>query len=223
MDLTDFFDHCTPAMVPPTAFGTVPDAVPFQQSNYPHSTALSVWIEGAARQGLPTSPAISNVCAARMDWAIVDRCQRWATLKPAGWKDPVVYTRYADDLTFSCNGRGRVREILAEIPGIIKACGFKVNESKTKVQCAKAGRRIITGVAVDDQGVHPTRRAKRKARAAAYKAARRTNPHYKHRAAGLAEWCKCKPPRLGKKARKAMENVSPEEGIQIAAKAARFA
>lgn len=200
MDLMDFFDHCTQEKM--------------SAAWRPPSVAIPAFLEGAARQGLPTSPAVSNICAAEMDWVIVELCKRWGD---------VVYTRYADDLTFSCNSPQRVKDILKEIPKIVAEHDFQVNESKTKVQCAKAGRRIITGVAVDDQGVRPTRRAKRKARAAAYKAARRKNPHYRHRAAGLAEWCKCKPPRLGKKARKKMEIASPEEGIRIAARAAQFA
>lgn len=51
------------------------------------------------------------------------------------------------------------------IPKIVSEFGFVINPTKTHLQCAKAGRRIITGVAVDKFGVYPTREVKRRLRA----------------------------------------------------------
>lgn len=213
MDLKDFFDHCT-----------------FQQlslsvQDFMNSTGISPWPwpleklcpDNACRQGLPTSPAAANVCFAACDHDII------SALKAAGIQ--FVYSRYADDLTFSVMTRDEVDRILSMVPVLVKDRGFVLNERKTHVQYAGAGRRVITGVAVDETGVYPTRKSRRRLRAAKHKM---TLPckygvalHRKHRAAGLAEWCKCKPPMYGRKARKEMAD-KPDEALLIAAKAKQF-
>ena len=174
--------------------------------------------DAACRQGLPTSPAAANICFAKCDWAILK------ALEIGGVK--AVYSRYADDLTFSVMTREDVDGILGNIPKIIAEFGFVLNERKTHVQYAGAGRRIITGVAVDETGVYPTRKSRRRLRAAKHKM---TLPakygvalHRKHRAAGLAEWCRCKMPMYGKKAREEIK-AKPDEALLIAAKARQFA
>jgi len=208
MDLTDFFDHCTlDAMMP---------HIIRSQKGWGITTYAKEYIapDGACRPGLPTSPAAANICASEMDWALVGLVHdEWG----------VQYTRYADDLTFSCDDFDTVKRLLESVPEIVASHGFKVNERKTRVQCARAGRRIITGVAVDDTGVYPTRKAKRKLRAARHKVTLKpNNPHWKHRAAGLAEWCKCKRPGIGKKTRKEIEQ-NPDDALQLAAAATRYA
>ena len=173
--------------------------------------------DNACRQGLPTSPAAANVCFAACDHDIL------MALKAAGLE--FVYTRYADDLTFSVMTREAADTILSMVPVLVRDRGFVLNERKTHVQYAGAGRRIITGVAVDETGVYPTRKSRRRLRAAKHKT---TLPckygvalHRKHRAAGLAEWCKCKPPMYGRKARHEMKD-KPDEALLIAAKAKQF-
>ena len=204
-DLADFFDTCTTEQwnkaVGAQGYATTPLFGGFS-------------IEGALRQGLPTSPAASNVCAAPLDHAIVRFCQ---TLGDC------VYTRYADDLTISCRSQQQVKTLLKEIPKLVEQANFQLNTKKTRVQCAKAGRRIITGVAVDDAGIYPTRKTKRLLRAARYRAKRKPSHHNRHRAAGLQEWCKTKPPRLGKKARHTMDQApDASEAMRIAAEAVKY-
>jgi hypothetical protein len=211
MDLKDFFDHCTRLMLVSAARSS-----PYQTAN----TALpdSMTPDNACRQGLPTSPAAANVCFAQCDWNI----QR--VLKDLGVN--AVYTRYADDLTFSVMTRDEVDTILKAIPGVVRDHGFVLNERKTHVQYAGAGRRIITGVAVDETGVYPTRKSRRRLRAAKHKttlpAKYGVGLHRKHRAAGLAEWCRCKMPLYGRKARQEIKD-KPDEALLIAAKARQYA
>lgn len=165
MDLSDFFDSVTP------------DKVAGRLSK--EEIGL-VMVDGAARQGLPTSPAVANIAALPMDKAILK------SIRKNGWG--VIYTRYADDLSFSFDDEGIIEDLQAAVVQIVKRCGFNINERKTKLLDQRHGRRIITGVAVDDEGIFPPRAVKRRLRAAL---------HQKNadKARGLKEWCKLKPPR----------------------------
>lgn len=177
-DLEDFFDTVTPE----------------KASKYLTKEQKElVFVDGAARQGLPTSPAVANLAAADMDRAIL----KW--IEKSGKN--IVYTRYADDLAFSFDDPELIPVVQKKVPEIIKRSGFKVNPAKTRVQAAIAGRRIVCGIGVDNEGIHPTRDAKRRLRAAVHQGNERE-------AAGLREWCKLKLP--NEKRRKVKEL---EEGI----------
>jgi hypothetical protein len=138
--------------------------------------------QGYARQGLPTSPMIANMAAAPMDEALLALSAR-----SGRFDNSFVYTRYADDLCFSFDDARIAVMLKNRVPEIVKAHGFILNESKTKMQCAAAGRRIICGIAVDDE-CHPTRHMKRRYRASVH----RNNRPQMH---GLAEWLRLRPPR----------------------------
>lgn len=145
-DLKDFFDSVRPSHLP----------VEFLLNP---GIGNDCFYDGAARQGLPSSPAIANLAACQMDDMICKLINR------SRLGQNFTYTRYADDLTFSFNYDSVGRMLLEKIPEIVSVNGFTINKTKTHLQCAKAGRRIITGVAVDDSGVHPTREVKRRLRA----------------------------------------------------------
>jgi hypothetical protein len=113
-----------------------------------------------AAQGLPTSPALANIAASPMDNEIMALCPKGRFAER-----PFVYSRYADDLTFSCRTMATVELLLQKIPEIAERHGFQINAAKTKVQCAKAGRRIITGVAVGEHDITITRDVRRRLRA----------------------------------------------------------
>lgn len=155
-----------------------------------------VTVDGAARQGLPTSPHVANLAAMPMDREILEWLadpEKHIVLAEAGDVDGLrvglmVYTRYADDLTFSCNSHAQARSLLLNIPRIVAGRGFTINERKTCVQTASNGRRIITGVAVDDACVYAPREVRRKLRAA-----RHQDPQG-NRTKGLEEWCRLKCP-----------------------------
>ena len=162
MDLAGFFDSVTREML---EWVVPPDILD------------QILVDGAPRQGLPSSPAAANIAAARMDTQI----DRWCKRRGA------IYTRYADDLTISADDEATIAAAQTDIPPIIERWGFSLATEKTRVYHARAGRRMVTGVAVDEQ-VHPTRKAKRRLRAARHQGRNR-------QAAGLAEWCKVKLPK----------------------------
>jgi hypothetical protein len=146
MDLKDFFDSVSPGHMP-WALLKMP--------------LFRKWcfFDGAARQGIPTSPAIANLAAQKMDDEIC------ALNQQSRLGRMFIYTRYADDMVFSFNYAGIADMLKAEVPRIAERHMFQVNDEKTTLQCARQGRRQITGVSVDDEGVHLPRATKRKLRA----------------------------------------------------------
>ncbi|MGH2874118.1 MAG: reverse transcriptase family protein, partial [Solirubrobacteraceae bacterium] len=94
-------------------------------------------------QGAPTSPALANLAAFRLD-------RRLAGLARSLEID---YSRYADDLTFSGPARliaqaGTLRRAVAQIAG---EEGFAINQAKSTL-ATRAGRQRVCGIVVND---HP--------------------------------------------------------------------
>jgi len=143
-----------------------------------------ILIDGAPRQGLPTSPLAANIAAVPLDRAI----QGW--LRGRG-----VYTRYADDLTVSTDDQALVEEALVTVPAMVAAMGWEIHPGKTRVQHAAGGSRVICGVVVadDPHASRATRAARRKHRAAEHRAEHGPNRGARERARaqarGLGEWC----------------------------------
>ena len=166
-DFENFFDSVTPALA-----AEVPKkAGENHQFRYHFTAAWNLaFPDGAARQGLPTSPAIANIAAAPFDAAVIAlRDSMTPKRRILGSRGPAfIYTRYADDLTFSMNSEVVAAKLLAEIPALAAAHGFAINPSKTTRQHARAGHRIVTGIAVTPSGIVPTRQARRKLRAASH-------------------------------------------------------
>lgn len=137
-------------------------------------------IDGSPRQGLPTSPLLCDIAFLATDSAILKTLQRHHI--------DACYTRYADDLVFSFNKKSDARKIEFLVAQIVEYNGFKLNNGKTKLQHSKNGRVIVTGIGIDSNGIHPTRKTLKKLRAAMHQ-------RNEHSARGLKEWSKCKFPR----------------------------
>lgn len=169
-DLKDFFDTVKPEHVPQFAQRT------------------ELWPDGAARQGLPTSPALANIAAAAMDEDIcaMNPVKVQATTRRMG-VDGFVYTRYADDLAFSFDDPYWIDVLKQAVPALAEKHGFKINPDKTTLQWSGAGRRMITGIAVD-KALHPPRSIKRRLRAAKHQ---RNTGQWR----GLYEWASLTPPK----------------------------
>lgn len=93
-------------------------------------------------QGAPTSPALANLAAFRLD-------RRLAGLARALG---ITYTRYADDLTFSGPGRAlRDPSVLrAAAATIVREEGFALNERKFR-RVTQAGRQRVCGIVVNER------------------------------------------------------------------------
>lgn len=98
--------------------------------------------KGALPQGTSTSPIMSNLILHILD------CKLYKLAK----KYKLLYTRYADDLTFSTNYKKFESENYAsfvrEFNNEITRAGFKLNENKTRIQYNNS-RQEVTGLTVN--------------------------------------------------------------------------
>ena len=118
----------------------------------------SCFVNGRLPQGFSTSPIISNIAMIDFDEEILINIHKLTT--------DIVYTRYADDLTFSFNDKnffGLIRNIVSEVT---HKYGLIVNKKKTKFFNSGSGNRTVTGISVGKEEIHVPRHIKRKMRAA---------------------------------------------------------
>jgi len=112
-------------------------------------------------QGAPTSPAIANLVARRLDRRLVGLARRFGA----------DYSRYADDLTFS--GQAGFRRDLARflplLRRIVREEGFYLASGKQRIR-RKGSRQMVTGVVVN-RHPNPPRDAYRRLRVLLHKAA----------------------------------------------------
>jgi RNA-directed DNA polymerase len=99
-------------------------------------------------QGAPSSPAIANLVAYRLDC----RLAGLATDLDA------TYTRYADDLTFSggSNLARSAKRLTVMVAQIAIEEGFMLNHSKSRVQ-RQGGQQCVTGIVVNTRPNSPRR------------------------------------------------------------------
>lgn len=105
-------------------------------------------------QGGVTSPSISNLICKRLD----------RRLENLASKRDITYTRYADDLIFSCNDEVLLIKIKNVILDILKSEGMEINKLKTKF-VRPGSRKKITGLHIDKNKVVVPRDTKRRVRA----------------------------------------------------------
>lgn len=120
----------------------------------------------ALPQGAPTSPAITNLLCRKLD----------RRLTGAAKKYDFVYTRYADDLTFSTEvyDKPELDRLMKTIRYIVRDEGLVINEKKTRVM-RKGRHQEVTGLTVND-GLGVSRKERRKFRAYLHKTENATTP-----------------------------------------------
>lgn len=159
LDLKDFFPSITAGQV----------RAVFSQAGY-DSTAASILtklctLDGKLPQGSAASPALSNLVCVTMDRRLTGLCR----------KRGIRYTRYADDMYFSCGDRGKLLGSQALFASIIQEAGFTINEKKTRVYTPGNHRRVTGITVVQDPGagsfeVKAPKELKRKVRAEIHRA-----------------------------------------------------
>lgn len=110
--------------------------------------------EDVLPQGAVTSPYIANLVTYHLDVRLNGLCSR---------KD-IVYTRYADDLSFSSNNRTKLNSIEKIVKYIVKEEGFEINEKKTRY-LSNDVKKTITGITINNEEVHVDKALKKKIRA----------------------------------------------------------
>lgn len=158
---------------------------------------------GQLPQGAPTSPILSNIVCYTLDTELMafSRVRR------------IRYTRYADDLAFSCRnsadsllsgprspGRLTIKEVSSELVETITNNGFSINDKKIRFYGPRS-RKIVTGILLGER-TSATSESYRIARNLLYdieargycaaqsrfKATKRENTSLYHYLRGLIEW-----------------------------------
>ncbi|MBL7254169.1 reverse transcriptase family protein [Paractinoplanes lichenicola] len=96
-------------------------------------------------QGAPTSPALANLCAYRLDRRLSGLADRFG----------LTYGRYADDLAFSGTlSAPRVDRLVALTGRIAYEEGFRLHPHKTRVR-TRSQRQALTGLVVNERPAVP--------------------------------------------------------------------
>ena len=117
--------------------------------------AVLLSYDGALPTGAPTSPALANQVLLPTDSAI----------QKAAQTNGVTYTRYADDLTFSCDSRAAI-DLLPFVEQVLREQGYELDPKKTNF-FRKGRRQCVTGLVVN-QAVNWARPLRRRLRAAVH-------------------------------------------------------
>ena len=104
----------------------------------------------ACPQGAPTSPGLSNALLVKMDRRLAGLARRRG----------FVYTRYADDLTFSGQDIAGAHALRLSAARVVKEEGFAINQHKTRVMRSGSSQ-TVAGVGVND--ARPPRQVRRAA------------------------------------------------------------
>ena len=93
-------------------------------------------------QGAPTSPMITNIICRRMD----------VRLTGIAKKHGFIYTRYADDMTFSAKGEScsNRTKLLWHVKKVVHEEGFIIHPDKLRIM-HKGSHQEVTGVVVNDK------------------------------------------------------------------------
>lgn len=97
---------------------------------------------GVLPQGAPSSPILSNIVCERLDWK----------LRKLARENNLIYTRYADDMTFSgmYNAFSPKSEFIIKLYATIHEENFVVNESKTSLM-KRGAHQEVTGLVISDK------------------------------------------------------------------------
>jgi RNA-directed DNA polymerase len=115
-------------------------SMPFEFDRSQLPAIMAFYARPHLPQGAPSSPALANVCAYRMD------CRLSALANSAG----AVYTRYADDLAFSGDREfeRHVDRFSTHVAAVLMEEGFRVHFRKTRVM-RQGVRQHLAGLVIN--------------------------------------------------------------------------
>ncbi|RHP92286.1 RNA-directed DNA polymerase [Eisenbergiella sp. OF01-20] len=134
-------------------------------SNLGYNVPISNWLanictyEDILPQGSVTAPYLSNLVCLQLDKRIAKYCS----------KRDIVYSRYADDITFSCSNKAVIKSIYGTIKKIIESEHFTINQKKTRF-IGKSSRKSVTGVIIDNDCIKAPKEYKRLVRCLIHRA-----------------------------------------------------
>lgn len=112
---------------------------------------------GHLPQGAPTSPMLANLAMPSVDTELTNIARRYG----------LIYTRYADDLTFSTRSstfnRATAIEVISHVYRTLGRFGLEPNLSKTQIVPPRA-RKVVLGLYAGDRWPRLTREFKNKMR-----------------------------------------------------------
>lgn len=153
VDLKDFFPSISSDRVRQFWSG-----FPYPEDVARQLTRLTTFM-GSLPQGAPTSPAIANLIALSMD----------KDLHEYSNKNNMLYSRYADDLTFSSKD-WIYPDSISEIAHVARRHSFRINGAKVR-RSGRGDRMEVTGFVINHRPQLP-RRWRNKARGIFYRAYR---------------------------------------------------
>ncbi|SKA15895.1 retron St85 family RNA-directed DNA polymerase [Novilysobacter spongiicola] len=147
MDFADFFPSIKPVDFRAHLRESLPDR--YDDIEARQLELLLFWLKRGERTlrmciGAPSSPSISNYLMYAIDSRITENCRLNA----------VTYTRYADDLTFSCGEEGILGEVEGAVSRIVGETvhpRLRINPDKT-IHISRKQRRTVTGVNITPTG-----------------------------------------------------------------------
>lgn len=110
---------------------------------------------GVLPQGASTSPILSNIILKKLDYDLQHIAERYS----------LIFTRYADDITFS--GNSISEDVRNEVIQYIERFGLPVNEDKVHLLKPK-DKKIVTGLIVTDNSLRVSKKMRRAYRQESY-------------------------------------------------------
>lgn len=158
LDLNNFFNSITPDIFWQEWQHTLAMPSPTEKA---HIEQLLFWAPGRSLAGslvlsvgAPSSPAVSNFIMHRLDTRLTELCRA----------QRITYTRYADDLTFSCNARNLLFSLPKQAGQLLEelfAGQISINKRKTAFS-SKAHNRHVTGICLTSESRLSLGRAKKR-------------------------------------------------------------
>ncbi len=152
---------------------------------------------GSLPQGAVTSACLANLICRNLDYRIAAYCN----------KREIVYTRYADDLTFSCDNRDTLRGIYRTVQKILEEEGYQINQGKTQFLSPKCRKRIL-GITINDGLVKAPKEMKRQVRAMIYQSIVLGNHLQDEKIKGYVAYIKSIEPKYDERVQRYCEKLS---------------